>query len=167
MQITPMNEPSPPLRTVLRAGVLGALSGSRAATPLAHLASAPSRETSTEGPWPLLRARPVRLALSLVAIAERVLDKLPGTPSRLATPSLVGRIVSGSIVGGAVFTAGRRGLLLGAVIGGAAAYLGAIVGHRWRVRGGDPGTPHVGRGVLEDVVVGAISRRTARAVITS
>lgn len=61
--------------------------------------------------------------LSICALGELIVDKLPSTPSRKAPPSFAFRIVSGSISGAAVGIS--RGSLLTGLLGGA---IGAIIG---------------------------------------
>ena len=61
--------------------------------------------------------------LSLAAIGELVVDKLPSTPSRKMPPSFAFRIISGSISGAAIGIS--RGSLFLGIIGGA---IGAVIG---------------------------------------
>jgi len=61
--------------------------------------------------------------LSICAVGELVVDKLPSTPSRKAPPSFAFRIVSGAISGAAIGIS--RGSLIMGLIGGA---IGAVIG---------------------------------------
>jgi uncharacterized membrane protein len=61
--------------------------------------------------------------LSLAALGELVVDKLPATPSRKMPPSFAFRIVSGSLSGAAIGIA-QSSLFIG-LLGGA---IGAVVG---------------------------------------
>jgi uncharacterized membrane protein len=61
--------------------------------------------------------------LSIAAVGELVVDKLPSTPSRKMPPSFAFRIVSGSISGAAIGIS--RGSLALGIIGGA---IGAVIG---------------------------------------
>ncbi len=55
--------------------------------------------------------------LSLLAAGELVGDKLPKTPNRIIPGALVGRGLSGALVGATLFMANRRNGWEGAVIG--------------------------------------------------
>jgi uncharacterized membrane protein len=61
-----------------------------------------------------------RTAAALV-VGEMVADKMPFVPNRTDSSALLARAVSGGAAGAAVFKARRQSMLLGAVIGAAAA----------------------------------------------
>lgn len=61
--------------------------------------------------------------LSICAVGELIVDKLPSTPSRKAPPSFAFRIISGSFSGAAIGIS--RGSLITGLLGGA---IGAIIG---------------------------------------
>jgi uncharacterized membrane protein len=61
--------------------------------------------------------------LSIAALGELIIDKLPSTPSRKAPPSFAFRIISGSISGAAIGVS--HGSLLVGLLGGA---VGALIG---------------------------------------
>ena len=114
----------PPL---LRAALLGVLSGSRSATPLAVLAlnhDAPEARGRWQR-WRLFRSPIGRGALVAAGVGELVGDKLPATPSRVGAGPLVGRAVSGAVAGIAMAGAGRRGTPMAAALAGA---FGALAG---------------------------------------
>jgi uncharacterized membrane protein len=74
-----------------------------------------------------------RYLLSVLAIGELVVDKLPAAPSRKALVGFSGRIVTGALCGGAIGATGQAltgGLLLG-VLGAIAGTLG---GYEFRIR---------------------------------
>jgi uncharacterized membrane protein len=104
------------MNTLVRAGLLGAATGARSATPLAALASQGSRR------W-------VRVVATVAAGGELIADKLPGTPSRVKTGPLAARVVTGALAAG--LDARRRGrgvvgpVLVGASVAAAASYAGA------------------------------------------
>lgn len=114
----------PPL---LRAALLGVLSGSRSATPLAVLAL--NHDTpEVRGRWQrwrLFRSPIGRGALVAAGVGELVGDKLPATPSRVDAGPLFGRAVSGAVAGIAMAGTGRRGTPVAAAFAGA---FGALVG---------------------------------------
>jgi uncharacterized membrane protein len=77
------------------------------------------------GPLSLVGSLPAVIILSLLAITELILDKLPNTPNSTALPGLIARIVTDG------FTA--AGISLG---GGQSVYVGAGLGLLWVRLGG-------------------------------
>lgn len=71
--------------------------------------------------------------LTLLAVGELVVDKLPSTPSRTAPMGFAGRIVTGALSGAAVGTAGGT-MIGGAIAGIAGAAVGTLGGHSFRMR---------------------------------
>lgn len=114
----------PPL---LRAALLGVLSGSRSATPLAVLALNHDVQEARGRwqRWRLFRSPIGRGALVAAGVGELVGDKLPATPSRVDAGPLFGRAVSGAVAGIAMAGTGRRGTPVAAALAGAC---GALVG---------------------------------------
>ena len=113
--------------TLLRAALLGVLSGSRSAMPLAVLALTQGTEEARGGwqRWRLFRSPLGRGALVAAGVGELVGDKLPATPSRVDAGPLFGRAVSGAVAGIALAGTGRRGTPVAAALAGAS---GALVG---------------------------------------
>jgi uncharacterized membrane protein len=70
--------------------------------------------------------------LALMELGELVGDKLPMTPSRTAPPALLGRAISGAVVGAAVFVSGGRRAATGAALGSTAAIVAAFAGEQLR-----------------------------------
>ncbi|MDQ2688470.1 MAG: hypothetical protein M3Y28_11460, partial [Armatimonadota bacterium] len=68
----------------------------------------------------------------LLSAGELVADKLPQTPSRISPLPLVGRIVSGTIVGAVVCHGAKKSLWLGGLLGGIAAVAGSYGGYYGR-----------------------------------
>lgn len=117
--------------TGTKALLLGILSGGRSATPLAMLALNRDRSQLSGAwqDWPVFRSDLGRGLLVLGAVGELVGDKLPMTPSRTAPAGLIGRAVSGAVVGMAIGTTGRRDRRVeGAVLGAIGAVVGSYVG---------------------------------------
>jgi uncharacterized membrane protein len=71
--------------------------------------------------------------LSLLAIAELIIDKLPTTPSRKAPVGFGARMVSGAICGAAICMAGGA-WIAGLIAGGAGAVIGTLGGFEFRLR---------------------------------
>lgn len=91
--------------------------------------------------------------LTAAAIVELVVDKLPNTPSRKATPGLIARLLLGGLSGGALCVAANQSAVLGAVLGGLGGVAGAFAGYEARtslVRALN--VPDLGVALLEDVV---------------
>jgi uncharacterized membrane protein len=107
---------------LLRAGLVGAASGSRSTIGLAAVA------LTERGGGVLGRSR-VRVVVVAAAAIELVLDKLPRTPSRLRPAGLVPRIVFGAVAAGALHRRGQAGVDSGtAACGTAGAVLVAAAG---------------------------------------
>jgi uncharacterized membrane protein len=71
---------------------------------------------------------------SLLAVFELVNDPLPRTPKRTAPFPLGARILTGGLCGGCVFAASNQPLIIGAILGGVGAVIGAFVGYNIRRR---------------------------------
>ncbi len=72
--------------------------------------------------------------LSVLALAEYVADKLPRTPSRTRPGPLLGRIALGGLAAACLTVSAGRSLLVGAVVGGVGALIGAFAGYQVRKR---------------------------------
>lgn len=144
---------------------LSALSGFRSFTPLAVMAMA-----GTRAGRPLLlpgitrRLRPA--ALDALALGELAADKTPWIPARTQPPALVGRALSGSLIGASFGVRRDRRWLGPALLGAAAAVVGTYVSHQLRERARRAtGLPGAALGLLEDaVVIGASSALATRIV---
>jgi uncharacterized membrane protein len=80
-----------------------------------------------------LSKQAVASVLSVLAVGELVVDKLPGTPNRTEPFALAVRAVSGGLSGAALWP-NRRGIATGAVLGAAGAIAGAFTGYETRRR---------------------------------
>jgi len=143
-----------------RAALLGVVAGMRSMTPFALLSTAaqPRAGTATfaadaTGSLGLVRSRPFQLLSGLAAVGESVGDKLPFVPSRLDRGPLGGRLAIGALAGAAVCRDARVGVVPGAVLGAAAAGVGAYAGYSARgVLGRATSVPDPVWGVVEDGV---------------
>ena len=113
---------------------LGAISGLRSLSGPAFVSRAASRgHLDLEGTsFAFLGSSRLSKALILMELGELVADKLPGTPSRTNPPPLLGRAVSGAVVGAAVFISEGRRATTGAALGSSAAIVAAFAGERLR-----------------------------------
>ena len=95
----------------------------------------------TRNPSWLLLSSPLRAlqkplvarGLKLAAAGEMVMDKLPGTPDRIAPPVLLGRLLSGALVGAAVYKSREGSSAAGAVVGGLGAVAATFISYALRV----------------------------------
>jgi len=108
---------------------LGAASGLRSQIGLATVVarSDPSLPRIFRQPW-------TRRLLVVAAAGELVGDKLPATPSRLAPPGFVGRLVLGALAAGLFAQTRRAPWLPAAAIGASSAAVAAKVGHDVRAQ---------------------------------
>lgn len=85
-------------------------------------------------PLRFLRSNAASTAFAGLAAGELVVDKLPNTPDRVTTGPLIARAVSGGFCGAAICAARKKPVIVGAVLGGAAAvgtaYAGCYLRHR-------------------------------------
>ena len=92
--------------------------------------------------------------LKLLAAGEMVADKLPGTPDRIAPPVLLGRLLSGALVGAAWYRSRHGSALGGGVLGGLVAVAATFVSYALRTGISEKsGVPVALVGVGEDALV--------------
>jgi uncharacterized membrane protein len=72
--------------------------------------------------------------ISLLAIGELIADKMPKTPRRTSLVPLLARIVTGGLCGASLCAAANQPLLIGALLGGTGAVIGAFAGYDIRRR---------------------------------
>ena len=111
--------------TLLFAFLIGLFAGLRSLTPPAAVAWAVHLGwLKLVRPLSLIGSLPAVIILSLLAVTEIILDKLPNTPNRTAPVGLIARIVTGGLTGACVSVGGGKSALVGAGLG----VLGGIVG---------------------------------------
>ena len=140
-----------------RAAGLAAIAGLRSMAAPALLSRAVRRgdvEGLQDTPFAALGFPKVSTALQLMMIGEMIADKTPFVPSRTSPPALLGRALSGALVGTALFTSeGRRGTS-GAVLGTLCAVAAAYAGERLRAEGTEKlGLPDIVLAFVEDGIV--------------
>ena len=92
--------------------------------------------------------------LKLLAAGEMVADKLPSTPDRTAPPVLLGRLLSGALVGAAWYRSRHGSALGGGVLGGLVAVAATFVSYALRTGISEKsGVPVALVGVGEDALV--------------
>jgi len=98
-------------------------------------------------------------------LGELVGDKLPATPSRTSPPPLLGRAVSGAVVGAAIFVSEGRRATTGAALGSTAAIVAAFAGERLRALAVEKtGLPDPVVALAEDATVLLVGLRSLRNV---
>lgn len=106
-----------------------------------------------ERPLSLIGSVPSVVILTVLAVAEVVIDKLPKTPNRTSPPGVIARLVTGGITGACVSVAGGQGALPGAVLGAVGGVVGCFAGYQARTRLVKAlGTRDTYVALLEDVV---------------
>jgi uncharacterized membrane protein len=151
--------------SVSRALGLGAISGLRSLSGPAFVSRAASHGyLNLEGtPLAFLGSPPLSKALVVMELGELVVDKLPRTPSRTSPPPLLGRAVSGAVVGAADFVSEGRRATIGSALGSTAAIGAALAGERLRALAVEKtGLPDPVVALAEDVIVLLVGLRSLK-----
>jgi uncharacterized membrane protein len=151
-----------------KALALGVISGLRFASGPAFVSRAANRGDMDLDGTPLTFFGSPRLskALTLAQLGELIGDKLPTTPSRTAWPPLLGRVVSGGLVGAAAFLSEGRHAATGAILGSSAAVAAAFAGENLRALVVEKsGLPDLGVAFAEDAVVLFVGSRATLKVV--
>ena len=121
--------------TLLFAFLIGLFAGLRSFTPPAAVAWAVHLGwLKLERPLSLVGSLPAIIILSVLAIAEVFVDKLPETWNRTAPPGLIARIVTGGFTGACVSVGGGKSAYVGAGLGVIGGIVGCFAGYQARVR---------------------------------
>jgi uncharacterized membrane protein len=140
--------------TLLFAFLIGLFAGLRSLTPPAAVAWAAhlgwlrlARTLSFIGSLPAV------IILSVLAVAEVFVDKLPSTPNRTAPLGLIARIVTGGLTGACVSVSGGRSAVVGAGLGMLGGIVGCFGGYHvraWLVK--SLGQPDFNIALVEDLI---------------
>ena len=121
--------------TLLFAFLIGLFAGLRGLTPPAAVAwSVHLGWLKLARPLSLIGSLPAVIILSLLAVTELILDKLPNTPNRTAPLGLIGRIVTGGFTGACVSLGGGESAFVGAALGLIGGIVGCFGGYEARAR---------------------------------
>ena len=121
--------------TLLFAFLIGLFAGLRSLTPPAAVAWAVYLGWLTLArPLSLIGSLPAVIILSLLAITEIIIDKLPNTPNRTAPPGLIARVVTGGFTGACVSLGGGQSGFFGAGMGVIGGIVGCFAGYQVRAR---------------------------------
>ena len=74
------------------------------------------------------------MIFSLLAICELIADKLPTIPKRTAPAPLMARVITGGLCGACLCAAAAKSLVVGTLLGGVGAVVGAFLGYGIRRR---------------------------------
>jgi uncharacterized membrane protein len=146
----------------------GALAGLRSMTPLATLSSSLAHHKSANlasSPLRLLQLKAAATGLKLLAGAEMIADKTPGMPNRTDPTALLGRALSGALIGATIYKAGKnRQAAVGAVLGGLAAVASTFASfHLRKGLGEQTQVPDTAWALAEDAVTVGSSLALAKA----
>lgn len=120
---------------MLFAFLIGLFAGLRSLTPPAAVAWAVHLGwLRLARPLSLIGSLPAVIVLSVLAITEIIIDKLPNTPNRTAPIGLIARIVTGGIAGACVSVGGGRSAFVGAGLGLVGGIVGCFGGYHVRAR---------------------------------
>src|SRR5215204_7185634 len=120
---------------LLFAFLIGLFAGLRALTPPTAVAWAVHLGwLKLARPQSLIGSLPAVIILSLFAVTEFIVDKLPNTPNRTAPLGLVARIVTGGFTGACVSVGGGRSAFVGAGLGLIGGIVGCFAGYQARAR---------------------------------
>src|SRR4051812_18874842 len=121
--------------TLLFAFLIGLFAGLRSLTPPAAVAWSVYLGWLTLGRrLSLVGSLPAVIILSLFAITEFFIDKLPNTPNRTAPLGLIARIVTGGFTGACVSVGGGKSAVVGAGLGVLGGVVGCFGGYHVRAR---------------------------------
>jgi uncharacterized membrane protein len=140
--------------TLLIAFLIGLFAGLRSLTPPAAVAWAVYLGWLTlTRPLSLVGSLPAVIILSLLAVTEFVIDKLPNTPNRTAPLGLIARIVTGGFTGACVSLGGGKSAFVGAALGVVGGIVGCFGGYHARARlVKSVGQPDFNIALLEDLI---------------
>ena len=120
---------------LLLAFLIGLFAGLRSLTaPAATAWAAHLGWLKLEGPLSFIGSVPSVVVLTLLAVMELVIDKLPRAPNRTAALGLTARMVTGGVTGACVSVGGGRGALGGAALGALGGTVGCFAGYWARTR---------------------------------
>ncbi len=105
-----------------------------------------------ERPLSLIGSLPSVVIITIFAIGEYVVDKLPSTPSRTEPMGLIARILMGGLTGACVAAGGGQRVFWGALLGAVGGVAGCFGGYGVRARLTKATGKPILIAVLEDLV---------------
>jgi uncharacterized membrane protein len=115
---------------------IGFASGLRSLTPPAVVAWASHLGwlNLNNSPLAFMGSTTAVVIFSLLALSELFLDLQPSTQKRTAPVPLIARILMGALCGACLCAASNQSLIVGAILGGVGAVIGAFAGYEIRRR---------------------------------
>jgi uncharacterized membrane protein len=111
----------------------------------------------------ILASPRIQITLQLLMAGEMAADKMSFVPSRTSPPALLGRALSGALVGAALFADANRKANHGALLGAFSAIVAAYAGENLREKGTEGlGAPSPIPALLEDMFVLSLGTRLLR-----
>ena len=140
--------------TLLFAFLIGLFGGLRSLTPPAAAAwAAHLGWLRLARPLSFIGSLPAVIILSVLAVGEVFVDKLPNTPNRTAPLGLIARIVTGSLTGACVSVGGGKSAVVGAGLGMLGGIVGCFGGYQVRARlVKSLGQPDFNIALIEDLI---------------
>jgi len=128
--------PEPPFASAM---TLGAVSGMRSMMAPAVISWAARRSglDLESSPFSAFRGQGIGRTAAALVLGEMVADKTPFVPNRTDPGALLTRAISGGAAGAAVFQARRRSLIVGALVGAAAAVGATYATYHLRRKAGE------------------------------
>ncbi|MDP9081502.1 MAG: DUF4126 family protein [Bacteroidota bacterium] len=115
---TSSNNKSPkPLWQVIALGILAGMRTTSAPVIASHILSQQKTNRLSGSPLKFMQSNKVAIGTKVLAIGELVGDKLPQTPNRTSMGGIIGRCLSGSLAGAAIYKASGNNAATGALIG--------------------------------------------------
>jgi len=142
-------KPSGPFWQVISLGMLAGMRSTSAPAVASHILSDDHSNHLSKSPLNFMQSKSVANALKAALAGELITDKLPFTPDRIKTSSVIVRCLAGSLAGASVYKACKESPVKGALLGGTAAVLSTF-GSFYLRKAVVSGTK------LSDPVVGAI-----------
>lgn len=150
------------MRMLARSALLGVATGMRSMAAPSQLSRHLRGCGRQRGEGPIrgaLRRPGVSAALQVAAAGEMVVDKLPIVPARVTRGPLFARLVIGTMAGAVGAELNDRSRAVGALIGGAGALLGALLGyHARRALTRSAGLPDLPVALAEDALAIHLAR---------
>jgi uncharacterized membrane protein len=125
-----------PSQVLLLAFLIGVIAGLRTMTAPAVVAWAANQHWLNlhNSPLAFMGSTAAVAIITVLALGELVVDKLPSTPNRTRVLGLIGRSVLGGLSGAAVAASGAQSIAPGAVLGVTGGIAGAFAGYEVRKR---------------------------------
>jgi uncharacterized membrane protein len=152
---------SPAVATVLLAAATGARTFFGVAATAQRIAA--TSEGELREPARSLARPQVVAGISALRAFELVVDKLPFIGNRTDAGQLAGRLAIGAVIGASIAAAAGKDRAVYALLGAAAAFVGAHVGFRVRHELSALVPPTIAA-VVEDAAVAALARAGARSI---